>query len=96
MITRVIGTTEVLTITDGDAATIDINATDLKPLRVRVATTLDIHLKISDTSTAADATDMILPAGSVETFTTKKDDKVSVVRADTSSTGKVSITVVAG
>lgn len=91
MLTKVTGTTQVLTVgTSSEQTTVLTNIT-----KIRIAVTVDTHVKIASDSTIAGVTDMIMPAGTTEHFTLPDTSSyVSVLRVGSTS-GKASITPIA-
>lgn len=91
MLTKVIGTTQVLTSATGGATT-STSFTGVK--KVRIATTTAIHVAFGENPTAS-ATDLIIGADQAEhfSFTFTPAQKVSVLAVATA--GKVSITPIA-
>ena len=93
MLTKVLGTTQVLTSATGAAATSAALSPDVK--KVRIATTTAVYVAFGENPTATSA-DLIIGADQAEHFSIPVDtpaDKVSVLAVTTA--GKVSITPVA-
>lgn len=92
MLTKVTGTTQVLSVSSSVANSSVI--TDA--VKIRLAATTDTYVEINETQTAATTSSMIIPAGTAEHFkvpATSSNCYVSCLRVTTD--GKLSITIVA-
>lgn len=91
MLTKVTGTTQVLSVgTSQETTTVLTDA-----IKVRIAVTVDTHVRIASDSSAATTSDLIMPAGTAEHFKLPDTSSyVSVIRAG-STNGKASISVIA-
>ena len=91
MLTKVTGTTQVLTVNSSVAnSSIISNA-----VKVRLAATTDTYIHIGNTLTAATSSDFILPAGTAEHFKLPDTAVAYISCLRVSADGKLSITPVA-
>ena len=96
MVTKVTGKTEILSISGGDAVGSDIFGDSRNHLRIRVATNIGVHFRISDDSSLATVNDPYLPAETVETFALTTGDHFSIIRpSGSTATGICTVTIVA-
>lgn len=91
MLTKVTGTTQVLSVgTSTETTTVLTDA-----IKIRIAVTVDTHVRIGSDSSVATTSDLIMPAGTAEHFKVPDTSSyVSVLRAG-STNGKASITIIA-
>lgn len=87
MVTKIVGTTQVLTSSGSSAATTAFSSVS----RVRIAATENVYVAFGSAAVAA-ATDLIVVKEHPEVFTIADGDKVAVLQVTTG--GKVSVTPV--